>query len=188
MDSEDDLLLALSFFRHGQEQDEHKVNLAAYCLSLQITSSHLMQVEHQDDCSSDENAPGRGTTSRGFPKAPYMRILRKHRHHDILYEDSDSSLFDKIVHLSREDFYDLYEIARDELKKPMDVRKEIEVENDFTNARKWRLDLAEILLLFFETLVGSNEGGQGNIASAHNFGISPASVSSYFRRRVDTIE
>ena len=187
MDSEDELLLALSFFRQGQEQVSHMLNLATQSQTLASQASQNRFLSQVDNDSSDEDVRGRGNTADGGPKAPYLRRFKRHRYKNIRYDDPDEGLFDSLVHLAREEFDELFQLTKNELIKPMNVRQEMGDCNELRAPRKRRLEAEELLFLFLEILGGANEGGQGVVSLAHDYDVSPGTVSNYFKHALFSV-
>ena len=173
----DDLALAFSFFKRSTELFAHIQQLAAYTTSLQGISS----IHDADDSFSDEEGPGRGNTINGRPKAPCLRRIHQQRYKKIREEDPDLLLFEKVTHLSREEFDYLLVLVQEEQSKTLDVRQNYDSLNDFRQPRKRRLQNDECLFLLFEMLSSANEGGLGDETLGHNYGISPGTLSNYFR-------
>ena len=110
-----------------------------------------------------------------------MRRMDRHRYQIIREQDPDVNLFETLTHFTCSEFDDLHSLDATELARPMDVRQEHGALNDFRMPRRRRLDTQEVLFLLFEVLGGANEGGQGQVALAHNYGISTGTLSNYIR-------
>ena len=83
--------------------------------------------------------------------------------------------------MTREYFDDLHELAESDLLKPFDVRHIHGDRNAFRTPRKRRLDTSELLFMFPDIYSGPNDGGLGVERVPEKYGVSPGTVSNYFR-------
>ena len=97
-------------------------------------------------------------------------------------QEPDVRLFEKTIHLTRNEFDCLLWLATPELQKPMDVRQTVpDSIQSLRVPRKRILDCGEMLFIFLDTLGGVNEGGAGRERTALKYGMSIGTASNYFR-------
>lgn len=128
--------------------------------------------EKEEEVNSEGETDGHG---KERSKAAYLKRSAARMCDNIRLFDPDVDVFEKNVHLSRDEFDGLHGLIRDELQKAMDVRGEHV--GEFRPSRRRRLNTEEILLMFLDILGGSNERGIGIERVTHRYGVSIESVS-----------
>ena len=134
--------------------------------------------EEEGISEGEADGPGKGNVESGS-KAAYAKRTAARLYDNIRLLDPDVGLFEKTVHLSRDEFDDLHGLVCGELQNAMDVRREHA--GEFRASRRRRLNREEILFMFLDILGGSNEGGIGIERVGHRYGVSIGTVSNYFR-------
>lgn len=169
---------------------------AMLCMIESVSTTAVAMAVVVGDGERDENeeeldivdmeGPGKGRAINGV-KAIYMRRQAQSRI-TFLKSLNSASSFSRKVHMPEQEFEWLYDIVRDELEKPMNVRQELtEAENAARKPRARRIPNKEILFFFLEALGGAVEGSIGVEAMGQTYGFSDGTASNYFRHALFSV-
>ena len=132
--------------------------------------------EEEGNSEGEADGPGKENVKSGS-EAAYAKRTAARLYDNIRLLDPDAGLFEKTVHLSRDEFDDLYGLVCGELKNAIYVRREYA--REFRASLQRRLNTGEMIFMFLDVLRGSNEGGIGLERVGHTNG-AIRTVSNYF--------
>ena len=111
--------------------------------------------EEEGNKEGEADGPGKGNVESGS-KAAYVKRTAARLYDNIRLLDPGVGLFEKTLHLSRDEFDDLYGLVCGELQNANDVRREHA--GEFRASRRRHLNTEEMLFMLLDILGGSNEG------------------------------